>query len=146
MQRCWLPISIQEIFIPRKPSSGTPPGGKVGNPACGQHTSKPFNARVRGSLCLAASVSPELEHVCPKVQAERHKSPPALKSDGKRGSKARNLQDFSPERSQRFTTITRYALYVTRYVPVPSFRAMPEVSRSLAWWAAAQGVPGGELI
>ena len=33
--------------------------GKVGNPACGQHTSKRFNVRVRGNICLAASVSPE---------------------------------------------------------------------------------------
>ena len=40
------------------------------------------------------------ERVCLKVQAEPHKSPPALTSDGKRGSKARNLQGFSPERSQ----------------------------------------------
>src|SRR5215831_17446805 len=44
--------------------------------------------------------SPETECVCLKVQAERHKGPPALKSDGKRGSKARNLRGFSPERSQ----------------------------------------------
>ena len=99
-RRFWPPIWIQQIFFPRVPNRGTPPVGKVGSPACGQHTSKPFNARVRGSLCLAASVSPESERVCPKVQAEPHKSPPALKSDGKRGSKARNLQGFSPERSQ----------------------------------------------
>src|SRR5215469_4581240 len=43
---------------------------KVGSPACRQHTSTVSNVQVRGSLCLAASVSPETECVCRKVQAE----------------------------------------------------------------------------
>ncbi len=57
-------------------------------------------AHVWGSICLAPLVSPESERVCPKVPVAYHKSPPAVKSDGKRGSKARNLQGFSPEWSQ----------------------------------------------
>jgi hypothetical protein len=92
-------------------------GGGTARPAP-THTSKLFNARVRGSLCLAASVSPETEHVCPKVQAERHKSPPARKCDGKRGSKARNLQGFSPERSQ-------CAFYcILRSIPIKRIQAL----------------------
>ncbi len=48
--------------------------GKVGSPACRQHTSKRFNVQVRGSPCLAPSVSPESERVCRKVLAEPHQS------------------------------------------------------------------------
>src|SRR5436305_6218416 len=48
--------------------------GKVRRRACGQHTSEPFNARMRGKSCPKALVSPEPEHVCPKVGAKPHKS------------------------------------------------------------------------
>ena len=38
-QRFWPPIWIHQISFPRVPKRGTPRVGKVGNPACGQHTS-----------------------------------------------------------------------------------------------------------
>ena len=50
----WPPISIPQISFPRMPGSGTPPAGKVGNPACGQHTSNLSNARERGRDCPEA--------------------------------------------------------------------------------------------
>jgi hypothetical protein len=63
----WPPTWTQQISFPRVP--GTSGTGKVGSPACGQHTSTPFNARVRGKCCPAPLVSPESERVCPKVHA-----------------------------------------------------------------------------
>src|SRR5713101_3218918 len=48
--------------------------GKVRRRACGQHTSEPKNARMRGRSCPKALVSPEPERVCPKVGAKPHKS------------------------------------------------------------------------
>jgi hypothetical protein len=48
--------------------------GKVRRRACGQHTSEPSNARMRGKSCPKALVSPEPERVCPKVGAKPYKS------------------------------------------------------------------------
>jgi hypothetical protein len=76
---------------------------KVGNPACRQHTSTVSNAQVRGSTCLAASRIPGAR----RTSAEKSKPSdtraalPQVGESWKRGSRARNLQGLSPERSQK---------------------------------------------
>src|SRR5258708_21661849 len=42
--------------------------------ACGQHTSEPHNARMRGRSCPEAWVFLVPERVCPKVEANPHQS------------------------------------------------------------------------
>ena len=100
----WRPISLLQILLPRMRSLGTPPAGKVRSRACGQHTSKPSNARARGTLCPAASVSLELERVCPKVliNPSSNQQPCCGRDCWKRSRKTWNLQGFSPERTQCF--------------------------------------------
>jgi len=70
---------------------------KVRRRACGQHTSKLHNARMRGRSCPEALASPEPERVCPKVGAKRHQSCFSSPREGrwKRGSTAQNPPCFS---------------------------------------------------
>src|SRR5258707_13429212 len=70
--RFWRPISIQQNLSPRVPSMSFP--GKVRRRACGQHTSESKNARKRGRSCPEAWVFLVPERVCPKVEANPHKS------------------------------------------------------------------------
>src|SRR5258708_8323311 len=66
------PILIQQNSPPRVPSMSFP--GKVRRRACGQHTSAICNARMRGRSCPEAWVFLVPERVCPKVEANPHKS------------------------------------------------------------------------
>src|SRR5262249_42523697 len=68
--------------------------GKVGNSACGQHTSKRFNAQMRASLCLAALVSPERD------RARLPKSPSLAPQEPACPQKRRETWKQSKERAR----------------------------------------------
>src|SRR5260221_142174 len=65
--------------------------GKVRRRACGQHTSESKNVRMRGRSCPKAWVFPVPERVCPKVEANPHKSQlsRSVEEGWKRGRNAR---------------------------------------------------------
>src|SRR5258708_13805437 len=65
--------------------------GKVRRRACGQHTSESKNARKRGRSCPEAWVFLVPERVCPKVEANPHKSKLSRsgEEDWKRGGAVR---------------------------------------------------------
>jgi hypothetical protein len=81
--------------------------GKVRRRACGQHTSECKNARMRGRRCPKAWVSLVPERVCPKVGANRHKSPSSSSDEGngKRGTNAQNPPRLSRGSLQLSTPI-----------------------------------------
>jgi hypothetical protein len=59
--------------------------------------SLPFGIRWVACLQRGPGAACRLSNgLCLQVQAEPHKSPPALTSDGKRGSKARNAPALEP--------------------------------------------------
>jgi hypothetical protein len=100
-RRFWLATSNHQSIFPRVPNRGTPPVGKVGNPACA-HAYEQACQRASARQPLPCSVTyprrPSASASKSKPSDTRARLP--LKADGKRGSKARNLRGFSPERSQ----------------------------------------------
>ena len=81
-RRFWPPIWIQQILLPscaQQRYAACWEGREPGLRAAYEHAHP--TRECGADLCLAASVSPEPERVCPKVQAEPHKSPPALRSE-----------------------------------------------------------------
>ena len=76
-RRFWPPIWTQQILFPRVP--GTSGTGKVGSPACRQHTSKPSNAQVRGSTLPRSFGIPGVGARLPKSPRRATQEPLSLR-------------------------------------------------------------------